>query len=113
MTGSKALLHVEGLFVLLGCIYFYEYHQFNWLLFFALLFVPDVSMIGYVVSNKAGAFIYNVLHTYSVSLATVMCGFLLSNQAVLAVGIIWTAHIGMDRMLGYGLKYATTSKILI
>lgn len=78
-----------------------------------MLFVPDVSMIGYVVSNKAGAFIYNAFHTYRVSLGTVMCGFLLSNRAVLAVGIIWTAHIGMDRMLGYGLKYATTSKILI
>lgn len=24
-----------------------------------------------------------------------------------AIGIIWSAHIGMDRMFGFGLKYST------
>lgn len=107
---SKAILHLERLSVLLGCIYFYDYYHFSWLLFFVLLFVPDVSMIGYILSNKAGAIIYNVFHTYCVTLGTMMCGILLSNQTLLAVGIIWTAHIGMDRMFGFGLKYTTTFK---
>ncbi|KKB35215.1 hypothetical protein QY97_01956 [Bacillus thermotolerans] len=29
---------------------------------------------------------------------------------VLAVGLIWSAHIGMDRAIGYGLKYSTHFK---
>ena len=31
----------------------------------------------------------------------------LASPVALALGLIWIAHIGMDRMLGYGLKYAS------
>ena len=79
-------------------------------LFFILLLTPDISMLGYLLNNKVGAMIYNLFHTYSLSIGLVICGLILSNETVLVIGIIWSAHIGMDRMIGYGLKYSTEFK---
>jgi hypothetical protein len=35
---------------------------------------------------------------------------LTGSQLLLSAALIWLAHIGMDRALGYGLKYPTTFK---
>lgn len=107
---NKILLHLEGLAVLLLCIYFYSYFQFSWILFFVLLLAPDIAMIGYFINSKIGAIIYNIIHTYSLSILVIICGLLLSSQVTLAIGLIISAHIGMDRMFGFGLKYPTNFK---
>lgn len=107
---NKILLHIEGFAVLVLSLYFYGYNQFSWVLFFIFLLAPDISMLGYILNNKVGAMIYNLFHTYSLSIGVVICGLILSNQIVLAIGLIWSAHIGMDRMFGYGLKYPTEFK---
>ncbi|MFD1361798.1 DUF4260 domain-containing protein [Lentibacillus salinarum] len=107
---NKILLHIEGLMVLLLTLYLYAYFEFSWLLFFVLLLAPDISMLGYLISNKAGALIYNIFHTYSMAIAVVLYGLLFVNAIVLAIGLIWTAHIGMDRIIGYGLKYLSGFK---
>jgi hypothetical protein len=107
---NKILLHIEGMAVLALCLYLYGSLQFSWLLFLFLLFLPDISMVGYAFNHKTGAKVYNVFHTYSLSILLVIAGVFLSNSTILAIGLIWTAHIGMDRMLGYGLKYPTNFK---
>ncbi|WP_026584886.1 DUF4260 domain-containing protein [Bacillus sp. J33] len=107
---NKILLHIEGFAILSLSLYVYSYNQFSWVLFVILLLAPDISMLGYILNNKVGAVLYNIFHTYSLSIGVVICGLLLSSQTVLAIGIIWTAHIGMDRMIGYGLKYPTDFK---
>lgn len=107
---NKTFLQLEGFIVLALSLYFYHNHHYSWILFFILLFAPDISMIGYLVNNKIGALLYNVFHTYTISILVVFCGLLLPNETVLAVGLVWTAHIGMDRMMGYGLKYPTKFK---
>ncbi|MFC6038942.1 DUF4260 domain-containing protein [Paenisporosarcina macmurdoensis] len=107
---NKILLHLEGLAVLLFSLYFYSYFQFSWVLFFFLLLAPDVSMIGYLFNNRTGAILYNLVHTYSLAIFVIICGMLFSSQIVLAIGIILSSHIGMDRMIGYGLKYPTNFK---
>ncbi|MBM4763732.1 DUF4260 family protein [Bacillus sp. B15-48] len=84
--------------------------QFSWLLFFVLLLVPDISMLGYLINNKIGARLYNFFHTYTIVIIVISWGLLLENQTALAIGLIWSAHIGMDRMIGYGLKYPTEFK---
>jgi hypothetical protein len=33
-------------------------------------------------------------------------GFALASPLVLSIAMIWLAHIGFDRALGYGLKYS-------
>ncbi|WP_100011656.1 DUF4260 domain-containing protein [Lentibacillus sediminis] len=107
---NKVLLHVEGSSVLALSVYFYWASEFSWVLFFILLLAPDISMLGYFLNNRVGAVIYNLFHTYSLSIGVILCGLLLSAPAVTAIGLIWTAHIGMDRMVGYGLKYPTAFK---
>ncbi|UOQ49642.1 DUF4260 domain-containing protein [Gracilibacillus caseinilyticus] len=107
---NKIILHIEGFAILALSLYFYGYSQLSWVLFLILLLVPDISMLGYLYNNKVGAMLYNLFHTYSLSIGVVICGLILSNQTILAVGLIWSAHIGMDRMIGYGLKYPTEFK---
>ena len=107
---NKILLHIEGVAVLALCLYLYGSLQFSWILFLVLLFLPDISMVGYAFNHKTGAKVYNFFHTYSISILLVMSGLFLSYSTILAIGLIWTAHIGMDRMLGYGLKYPTHFK---
>lgn len=107
---NKLILHVEGLGVLLLSLYLYGQNEFSWLLFIIFLFTPDISMLGYLFNNKIGAILYNLIHTYSLSIILTICGILLSNQLILAAGLILSAHIGMDRMFGLGLKYPTAFK---
>ncbi|WP_184249811.1 DUF4260 domain-containing protein [Gracilibacillus halotolerans] len=107
---NKIILQVESLVVLLACLYFYSFLEFNWVLFFVLLLAPDVFMVGYLINKKAGALLYNVVHTYSLSIIITVLGVILSNPVILSIGLIWTAHIGMDRCFGIGLKYQTGFK---
>jgi len=107
---NKVILHGEGLAIFVFCLYVYHAFQFSWILFLLLLFVPDLSMFGYLFNLKSGAVIYNVVHTYMVSIGIVALGLWLSHDLLIASGIILTAHIGMDRMVGYGLKYSTNFK---
>jgi hypothetical protein len=104
---SKLLLHIEGLVVLALSVYFYFHLQFNWIVFVVLLLAPDLSALGYLKNVKVGSVLYNLFHTYTITVVTMICGLLIHNNNVLMISLIWIAHIGMDRMLGYGLKYPT------
>jgi hypothetical protein len=76
--------------------------------FFALFFLaPDLAFLGYLAGPRVGAFTYNCTHSYLGALATLALGAWLGSAATVSAGIIWCSHIGFDRMLGYGLKYAS------
>lgn len=107
---EKKIIHMEGLIVLIATIYIYALNEFSWLIFFLLLLVPDVSMLAYLINNRIGAPIYNLFHTYIVSILLILIGLFLKSDVTLMIGLIWTAHIGMDRLFGYGLKYQTDFK---
>lgn len=106
----KILLHMEGIMILLLSTYFYFQLGFNWILFAALFFVPDLSALGYLKNNEFGSIVYNLFHTYSIPIVLLIFGLLINCHIYLIIGLIWVAHIGMDRMLGYGLKYPTKFK---
>lgn len=76
----------------------------SWGLFLALLLVPDVFIAGYLAGPRSGALLYNLGHTYSVPLIIGSAAVGAGSFLVGAVALIWTAHIGMDRALGFGLK---------
>ncbi|MFD1040550.1 DUF4260 domain-containing protein [Virgibacillus byunsanensis] len=107
---NKIFIHIEGLMVLLISTYFYAAMDASWLLFILLLFVPDLSMLGYLFNNEVGAIIYNIFHSYILPILVVLIGVTFIISFVLIIGLIWVAHIGMDRMFGYGLKYPTGFK---
>ena len=67
--------------------------------------VPDLSFAAYFAGPRAGAIVYNAAHSYMAPMALMTTGFALSSPLVLSIAMIWLAHIGIDRALGYGLKY--------
>jgi hypothetical protein len=76
---------------------------------FALLFlVPDLSLVGYVWGARVGAGMYNLTHSYSVPLFLALAGGVMDHRALLLTSTLWLTHIGLDRALGYGLKYPTS-----
>jgi hypothetical protein len=96
-------LRMEGAAVLAAAVAAYAYGDYSWLLFAALFLAPDLSFAGYLTGPRTGASVYNALHSY-VGPAIVVI-ILLATERSLALPIIWAAHIGFDRLLGYGLKY--------
>ncbi len=103
----KILLHLEGLAALVLCVAVYHRLGASWVLFAALFLAPDVFMLGYLGGPVTGARVYNLAHTYVVPLAIAALAHLLRQPLLVAVGVIWAAHIAFDRLLGYGLKYGT------
>lgn len=102
----KYVLKLEalGLLVLFTSIYFHLYPG-TWGFYLALFFVPDLSFILFVVSKKMGAIAYNIFHHQGVMSLLFIAGFLLSNDWIMKIGLIFLAHSTFDRVAGYGLKY--------
>jgi hypothetical protein len=101
----RLLLRLEGAALAIGAVYLYQRIGANWWLFAALILVPDVSFAAYFLGTRPGAIAYNALH---VTLGPLVCaglGLLLPSFDLLAIALIWAAHIGVDRALGFGLKY--------
>ena len=75
---------------------------------FALGFLlPDLALLAYLIGPRAGAGVYNVLHSYVIPAVLAIIGATFDQTPLLLVGALWTSHIGFDRMLGLGLKYPT------
>ena len=100
-------LRLEAVSVFAMSVVLYARGAHGWVLFFALLLVPDLSMAGYLAGPRLGATMYNFAHTYVVALALAAYGVLAGQALAVSLALIWTAHIGMDRTLGYGLKLPT------
>lgn len=106
-TGSvKHLLQLEGLAGLIVAVLMYRNMHYSWPQFAWLFLVPDLSMAGYLASRRIGAAAYNAVHTYIGPLALAALA-LVSQPQLLPYALIWFAHISLDRMLGFGLKYPT------
>ena len=104
--GSVRLwLRIEGLIVLGLAVYLYARGGHSWVVFATLFLLPDVSFAGYLAGPRIGAAVYNMAHSYVGPL--LLTAALLTTAANLMWALIWAAHIGFDRALGYGLKYPT------
>lgn len=101
----KLLLKLEYISILLGCYLTSLYLGYAWWLFFALLLLPDIGMMGYAVNNKWGAALYNVFHHMGIAVLAIGIGWYTNQPYVLLGGIILLGHSAMDRVFGYGLKY--------
>lgn len=108
VTGSvRLLLRVEGFAALAAALSVYWRNDFSWFAFALFFLAPDLAMLGYLAGPRAGAIAYNFAHTYVLPLALALFGLLGGAPLAAAGGLIWIAHIGFDRALGYGLKYPT------
>jgi hypothetical protein len=104
--GLRALLRLEGLTLFAGMTLLYAIWGGSWWIYALLFLVPDVSFAAYLAGPRAGAFIYNAAHSYMAPMALMTTGFGTGSPLTLSIAMIWLAHIGIDRALGYGLKYS-------
>jgi hypothetical protein len=107
VTGAPLrVLRAEGLVLLAATLtaYVWALDEPLWLVPL-LLFAPDLLMVGYARSTRAGAALYNLAHSYPAPALVGAAALAGSAPRWEAVALVWFAHIGMDRALGYGLKY--------
>ncbi|HEY1159576.1 MAG TPA: DUF4260 domain-containing protein [Terracidiphilus sp.] len=99
------LLRFEGLAATALSAVFYARTGASWWLFAALWLAPDLSLLGYLAGPNWGARIYNAIHSYVTPATLAVSALLLHSAALVPIASIWMNHIGVDRLLGYGLKY--------
>ncbi|PAP75338.1 DUF4260 domain-containing protein [Rubrivirga marina] len=101
---TRTLLRLEGLAALAVAVWGYALTGASWWLFVGLLFAPDLSAVGYLRGPHVGAAMYNAAHTYAVPTLLAAVAYSAGWALGLPVALVWAAHIGLDRALGYGLK---------
>jgi hypothetical protein len=106
----RILLRLEGLIVFLGCIALYLDADYSIVALVLLFLVPDLSLLGYLAGPRVGSVSYNAVHTYVWPIALGAAGLLFDSDVPVQLALIWLAHIGVDRALGYGLKYPDALK---
>lgn len=103
----RLILRLEGVALALAAAFFYWRLGGSWILFAVLFLAPDLSFLAYLVSPRAGALAYNAAHATLGPLALLALGAWLGSAIAEHSALIWLAHVGFDRALGYGLKYAS------
>ena len=104
--GVRGLLRAEGMLLLGSAVALYWRSGGDWKLFAALFLVPDLSFAFYLGGPRLGAGAYNAMHSTIGPLLLGAAGMALNLPLGIAIATIWFAHVGFDRALGYGLKYA-------
>jgi hypothetical protein len=104
--GVRTLLRLEGLTLLAAMTLVYAVWGDTWWLYVVLFLAPDLSFAGYLAGPRVGALIYNAAHSYMAPMALMVGGILFWPPPASSIAMIWLAHIGFDRALGYGLKYS-------
>ncbi|HEX7004321.1 MAG TPA: DUF4260 domain-containing protein [Trueperaceae bacterium] len=110
LSTPRLLLHLEGAVLFAGATAAYFSTGGSWPLFLILLLAADLSMLGYLAGPRIGALVYDLFHAYPLPALLLALSYLLQAPVLAHVGLIWLAHIGMDRTVGYGLKYPTGFK---
>lgn len=87
-----------------GATLFASTHQ-PWWLVSALFLVPDLGALGLLASTRTGALTYNLTHSTVLPLAFLGLAAGSSDDLLQGVTAIWLLHIGVDRLVGYGLKH--------
>ena len=106
--GVRTLLRLEGAAVCIAALVAYQQGGTPWWWFAAMFLVPDLAMIAYAAGPAIGARAYNAVHSYIVPVLLVVIALLIPAARIcMPVALVWLAHIGVDRALGYGLKYAS------
>jgi hypothetical protein len=110
ISGPKLLLHAEGLVALIAACIAYHKLSLSWIEFAMFFLAPDVSIAGYFFGKKVGALAYNSAHTYLIPFVLGLVAYFANLPLLAPIAVIWIAHIGFDRLLGYGFKYETDFK---
>jgi len=100
-------LRAEGVVAFVGGIVAWSWLGGNPAVLIALILTPDLAMLGYLRGPAIGAFTYNVAHSWATAGVLIGLGLALAVHGFVLAGVLLVTHAGMDRGLGYGLKYPT------
>jgi hypothetical protein len=103
-TAMQIVLKLEELAMLILCVVSLYSQQCSWWCYLLLLIAPDISALGYLVSNRVGAFCYNLFHHKGVAIALFLVGYFIDNNIISITGVLIFGHASMDRFFGFGLK---------
>jgi hypothetical protein len=103
----RLLLRLEGAALFVLATLAFARTGASWWLYAVLFLSPDLSFAGYLAGPRLGAVAYNALHSTLGPAVLAGLGLFLESSMLLGIAAIWAAHIGFDRMLGYGLKYTS------
>ena len=103
-------LRIEGAAVIAAALVLYFELGYEWWLLVLLLLAPDPSALGFLAGQRVGTAAYDIGHLEALPLALAVGGYLGDSDVAVKLALIWLAHIGMDRAVGYGLKYPTNFK---
>src|SRR5262249_18439346 len=106
VTGApRRWLGLEGLALLAGTLIAFAATGQPWWLVPAAILAPDIAMTGYLAGTRPGAHLYNLTHAPPCPAVMPAPGYGKANRLVMALALVWLTHIGLDRLLGTGLKY--------
>jgi hypothetical protein len=106
----RVLLRAEGVAVAVAAIALYVHADHPWWLLVALVLAPDLAMVGYLAGPAVGSIAYDAAHTYVWPVVLGAIGVIGGSELATELALIWFIHIGVDRAIGYGLKYPTGFK---
>ena len=106
----RILLRLEGAAIAVAAIVLFVDIDASWWIFVALILAPDLAFVAYAAGPRVGAAAYNLTHNLILPIALATAGVLTDSNPTTAVALTWLTHIGVDRLLGYGLKYPTAFK---
>src|SRR4051794_38781490 len=106
----QTLVQLEFAALAIGAIALFIWSGQSWLLFALLILAPDLSMIFYLGGPRIGAIAYNLVHTLLLPAALMLWAWLSDDRLLWGLAAISLAHISIDRVLGYGLKYSSDFK---
>ncbi|BEV14464.1 DUF4260 domain-containing protein [Herbaspirillum sp. DW155] len=102
--GVRRVLRAEGALLLVVAVLAYARWGEGWSWFCATFLLPDLALLGYLAGPRAGALAYNASHSTLGPLGCLLLAGAGGPPVLLPLALIWLAHIGFDRSLGYGLK---------
>jgi hypothetical protein len=106
VTGApRRWLLLEGLALLAGALIVFAVLGQPWWLVPVAILAPDLAMAGYAAGTRPGARLYNLTHATPLPAVMLGAGYWQADRLLMALALIWLAHIGLDRLLGTGLKY--------
>lgn len=98
------ILRIEGAVAFVASLIAYFHSGGSAVILVLAFFLPDLSILAYLISPTAGWTAYNAIHSYTWAILLGLAGTLHSSPAMLLAALIWSAHVSWDRLLGFGLK---------
>lgn len=103
----KSIVSLEYMAAALVVVAFYVVvARFDWWWLIILFPLFDISAVGYLANNRAGALLYNIGHSF-IGPAILTIAYIATddNRTLLFIILLWLFHILADRAFGFGLKH--------